>query len=181
MLTRKLEIIAAAGRVKRFHNTPMLTGQTVGEHSFMVASLVMLLTEGQPPEVRVYLLMAALMHDVAEAATGDMPSPAKRAMDVRDAFTEYEAKVFKWAGFGDEHIPLSNKEERIIKIADILEGVMRCRLEIAMGNTLAAGILEKFNSYLGKHAPFSNKETEVIKAVFSYSGEYFDIERITNG
>lgn len=178
MLSRQIELLAAAGRVKRFHNTPTILTQTVGEHTWLVMGLVLMLCEDMDRTRIADILYAAFMHDVPEAATGDIPAPAKRAMgnEGRMDLACYESRVLKWAGMTEPD--LSEEEARTVKIADILEGVIRCRIEVALGNSHAHDIGFKFSQYLESMAPFSERETQVLEAVAAYQGQYFDTKEI---
>ena len=63
-----------AGRVLRYHTWPHIRPQTVAEHSWQVARILMAIT---PPSWWGALLPHAIVHDVGEIVTGDLPYPIK--------------------------------------------------------------------------------------------------------
>lgn len=76
---------------------PRWTGQTrrvwtVAEHSFLVSSLV-------PPQ----LALQALLHDAAEAYTGDIPTPLKRLLGADMATIESRLLGAIWQACGLQH------------------------------------------------------------------------------
>lgn len=120
-------LIAGAG-VRRYHTSPVVGQETVGHHSHAVASLLTLIY----PDSSRELLIAALYHDLGEQQTGDIPSPGKREMGIRDAVNKYEAECNAEAGF---HTPtLFAKEKRRLKFADCVSGALFCLEELAAGN-----------------------------------------------
>jgi 5'-deoxynucleotidase YfbR-like HD superfamily hydrolase len=114
--------------VKRFHTIPTVTENTVGQHSHGVAMLCMILTNGRPS---ANLLMKALTHDLAEQYTGDVPSPAKRALGVRKEFGEIEEKLLDTVGFS---VHVTQHEELVLKLADCADGMLFCARERMYGN-----------------------------------------------
>ena len=73
-MKKTLEFLLAGAEVLRYHTVQTLQRETVGHHSHGVACLVLLLD----PQASARLLRAALLHDLAEQCTGDIPSAAKR-------------------------------------------------------------------------------------------------------
>jgi len=64
------------GQVTRYHANPRLskTNQTIADHSWGVAMILLLLC----PTIPKNLLVAALVHDCGERFAGDLPSSFKR-------------------------------------------------------------------------------------------------------
>lgn len=115
-------------QVKRFHTIPTVSENTVGQHSHGVAMFCMLMA-GQ--EASANLLKAALVHDLAEQYTGDVPSPAKRVLGVRKAFGEVEDALLATV---DYDIELTSVEQVVLKLADCADGMMFCAKERMLGN-----------------------------------------------
>lgn len=114
--------------VKRFHTIPTVTENTVGQHSHGVAMFCMLLEGGRPS---AELLMKALTHDMAEQYTGDVPSPAKRALGIRKEFGIIEERLLATVDFS---IDVTRHEELVLKLADCADGMLFCARERMFGN-----------------------------------------------
>lgn len=117
------------GSVIRYHTCRTIGSQTVAEHSFGVAMLIIWLTEGN---CSVDLMKAALYHDMAEQHTGDMPATIKKAEDVvKELFDRLEGNFDTQY---DLVIDLSFEEKNILKWADTLELLLYCVEEYELGN-----------------------------------------------
>lgn len=138
-----LNFIFRGAKTKRFHTADTLTTQTVGEHSFGVAWLVILLN----PQARKELILAALSHDLAEHIVGDVSSPAKRAYPaLKGAVATAEDTALSLAGLNYEK-GLADCEARVLKYADLLEGMLFCIRERKMGSTVVNEIYKRFRQY----------------------------------
>lgn len=62
-----------AGNVSRWHTWPTSRPQSVAEHSWNVARILLAIW----PEARKELVVQCLLHDVGEIMTGDVPYPIK--------------------------------------------------------------------------------------------------------
>lgn len=145
---RMLALISRAAAVKRYHNE-LIAPQSVGEHSFGVAWFVMLLTQGAPT---VDLLYAAISHDAAEAVVGDVPAPTKRAVPgLKTALDKYEDEITN--AFGLWPVNLDEHDHRILKFADIYEGMLYCCTQRSMGNKNADSIFANFRDYAAQMEP----------------------------
>ena len=135
-----LDFIIAGSEVKRYHTVTTLITETVGHHSHGVAMLAALINPAASRE----LLLAALMHDLAEHQVGDIPSPAKREYGIGDQVSELEDRLMRAAGL---IIPvLRSSDERTLKLADIAQGALFCARELSLGN---ARMRKVFDRYLG--------------------------------
>jgi len=140
-----IDFIYTGGAVRRFHTLPSHKDDTVAQHSFGVAWFCWLLDSRSPSS---NLLMAALAHDLAEQSTGDIPAPAKRALGIKEQFDSYEATIFAANRMPNFDGMLNDAERRTLKIADCMDGAMRCIYEIKMGNTFMRKPLQRFISYI---------------------------------
>lgn len=137
----QLDFIINGSETKRYHTVRTISEETVGHHSHGVALFCTLLS----PNPSASLLKAALLHDLAEHVTGDIPSPAKRAYGISEQVSHREDLLMREAGLG---IPtLTGEEERILKLADIFQGAIFCIRECEMGNLRMREILERYLSY----------------------------------
>lgn len=139
-------MIQKGGRVTRFHTLPTLKPETVAEHSYLVAWLCTLLSPGQQPAAHV--LLAALAHDLPEYDLGDMPSPTKIRLGVREQFRAEEAKLFAAAGLPDYEAMLTDAEAELLKFCDNMAGYLKCMYELSMGNTLLADTAKRYADYM---------------------------------
>lgn len=91
--------------------------------------------------------VAALYHDSSEVLTGDLPSPIKyHNKKIRDAYkeVEYAAEREMLSTLPDElqddyrgfllHENLSEQTMRLIKAADLISSLIKCKAEINAGN-----------------------------------------------
>ena len=138
----------AGNNVKRYHTVNMLVQETVGHHSANVAILCVILSKNRPS---VNLLMAALLHDMAEQFTGDVPATAKWSSEaLSKALTKLELEVW------DCLMPrpgLTEMERRILKQADMLDLCFKTLEEYQLGNKGALLILRRGLSYLSSNSP----------------------------
>lgn len=129
LITQQVRTLFDGGAVQRFHTMPTLTDNTVAQHSHGVAVFCYLID----PACSKDLLLAALMHDLAEQYTGDVPSPSKRVLGIREAFGKVEQELLGTVGFDIEH-RLSEHDEIVLKLADCADGMMFCVRERTLGN-----------------------------------------------
>ena len=143
--TDTLEFIQRGRETKRYHTHPMLDNQRIDAHSFGVAMFTWALVPVASPERRSRLLMAALVHDLAEHHTGDIPAPTKRKLGLREQFGGYEDALLQ------EHamfVDLDAADARVLKLADNADGALHCIRDYMMGNKYAAEPYHNFFRYL---------------------------------
>ena len=115
--TENLEAILRSGQVARYHAQPEIPAQSMAEHQWGVAILVIKMYSNPSKN----LLMAAVTHDCAEAVTGDIPSPVKREHpEMKAVLDDVENRVNKEWGINYD---LNEIDKRRLKICDILEGL----------------------------------------------------------
>lgn len=135
-------VIRAGGNVKRFHTVQIIGEQTVAAHSFNVAMLCKTIK----PDCSADLILAALLHDVPECETGDIPATAKWANpDLEKELRRVERSFERLHGF---NIELTREEEEVLKIADMIELVYFCVEQRRLGNTSIYPILDRGVRYL---------------------------------
>ena len=129
--------------VKRFHTTHRNQEETVGHHSANVAAILLRLD----PECSRDLIVAALMHDVAECYTGDVPAPFK--------WDNCEAKTALEDGEGDynrkHEIPdpeLAPMDWQLLKLADMMDLVLSSVEEMGRGNVYAKQLIQNGQDYI---------------------------------
>ena len=112
--------ISRTQHVKRWHIVDMIKDQSVAEHSYMVAMIVAEITHlaGYDDPIQSKAVALALIHDVTEGITGDVPSPVKGWVS---GYSELENKLDPLgARLRNEAQELVH---RIVKMADLIEAI----------------------------------------------------------
>jgi len=136
-----IEFMQLGSEVVRYHAMTTLVKETVGHHSHGVAALCYILD----PEVSRDVLLAALLHDLSEHLTGDIPSPAKRIYGIGEHVTSLELSMLAAAGLTMPK--LTPAELRVVKLADLAQGALFCVREFSLGNTNILKVLDRYLSY----------------------------------
>lgn len=130
MTYRSIELARRAGRVTRYHGQYLMRPENVAEHTFGVLNILAIMTDGQ---ISSNLLLNALYHDGGEYISGDMFSPVKKQVPgLREVCNAME-KQGTDATIGK--LPeLTEWEHKLLKVADNLDGLIKCTEEYRMGN-----------------------------------------------
>ena len=137
-----LRTVRKAGHIQRSHTEITLIPDPVSKHSHGVATILLYLyDELDMPSAQV--LIAALLHDISELVTGDIPAVTKwNFPDIKDAAHEASEK------FEQEFhllVELTDFEQWILKWADMLEFYMHCEDELQAGNKHMSTPYENIN------------------------------------
>ncbi len=135
------ERIRAGGAVRRYHTRTTIGHQSVAEHSWGVAAIILEICEN--PSRR--LIEAAIYHDVAEYDTGDVPAQVKRVAAIRGPMLAFEADVEHDLGIDVE---LTEDEGAILKFADTMELLFYVLDQRRLGNTTLDDIWKRGWTYL---------------------------------
>ncbi len=142
----RIHLAREAGSVKRYHTARVIQSETVAEHSFNVANLILLLTGGTCSQ---QLIVAALTHDMGEYHTGDIPAPTKRVMP-KDV--QHKIEKMEYVAVERIHptlcIELTTDEQQLLTLCDRLDGLLKCIDEVRMGNTHVIPIGKQYCHYL---------------------------------
>ena len=131
--------------VRRFHTSPRIQTETNGHHSANVAAIILRID----PECRRELLIAALIHDVAEVYTGDVPAPFKwENPNAKQSLADGEYAYFYKHGIPNPDELLTPEEEQLLKFADMLDLVLSSLEELGRGNRYARQLIENGQRYL---------------------------------
>jgi len=155
----QLEFIFNGAAVLRYHTTPPIRPQTDGAHSFGVAWLVWMLTEGTCSRE---LILAALAHDLAEHQTGDLSAMAKRFGDIGTQLDQLEKAHLATVGLD---FSLSPEEQNVLQLADKIEGMMFCISERRLGNQDAELWFNRYASYPAQ-LPAAGVAKELLVIIF---------------
>lgn len=158
-----------SGKVVRYHAVPTVKPQTISQHSWSVAILVMYITE---MTCHANLLMEALLHDTGEYETGDIPYTLKRDHpDLKKQLHLIELEARHRITISGA-IALTADEEAILKVADTLDGFIWC----ALHEDKYGKVEDRWHqAYLNARAKFadllSDRQWEIADAVFvNYGG-----------
>jgi len=149
---------ALAGQVRRYHTWPTLRTQTVGEHSWRVATIYLELFS---PDSRV--LEYILWHDAGELTTGDLPYPVKDLVaGLRRSLESAEA-----IGRSNLGVTLPNlmvEQHKRVKLCDCLEMFEFGVQETAMGNRFGEPVAKAMrDTALGVAATLGNTTLDSVR------------------
>lgn len=134
-----IDLLRQAGGVTRYHTERNLRLQSVAEHSWNVALLVLKFN----PDARKELVVEALLHDTPEVFTGDVPAPAKWASTkLNAALRPLEIEARKQQGTWPP-ARLTKDERTLLKFCDGAELLLWCLEEARMGNRYTYPITKK--------------------------------------
>lgn len=159
-----------AGDVKRYHTWPVLQPQSVAEHSWNVARIVVAIW----PFASQQLLQEALFHDVGEIRSGDAPFPVKAENpDLKATMDRIEdaarLDMLAWGVPRRSRNILKPMEHVVLKVADMLEMMEKGMQECLMGNQFAKLIVLRTREWL--EIKISEMEhCELRSNIISYMG-----------
>ena len=96
--------------VNRWHIVETSRPQSVAEHSFNVAMIAMELAYLIPSLSKPDVMAAALMHDIDEVVTGDIPTPTKERLGTVSTHQKF-----------DPYQDSDHNIGAIVKLADLIE------------------------------------------------------------
>jgi 5'-deoxynucleotidase YfbR-like HD superfamily hydrolase len=156
-LKKIIALFAAGGATKRFHTQETTRENTVGHHSYGVAWFCYVLTKGKPSAA---MLMHALAHDVTECVVGDVPAPTKKLRGIGEQMAVLEEHVLRWGGVV---LPELNPcEERLVKLADYLDGLLFTIMELRRGNAALAGCHANYLAYISEFVEYGDEHEQLV-------------------
>ena len=169
--------IRLAGQVMRYHTWPHLRQQSVGEHSWQVARILLSIAPGH-----IGLLKHAILHDIGEIGVGDVPYPVKTQNDLLgNLFNDIEEGVIeelcgRWNIHSGHH--LTDQERWVFKLAEFIEMWEWGLEEVIRGNKFAQLVAERCRE---KISDMMKPENVADESVFICAGEYiFEREELWN-
>lgn len=127
-----------AGRVARYHTWPHIRVQSVGEHSWQIARILLSIA---PDNQR--LLQHAIVHDMGELAVGDIPYPVKRnnpdLATVMNRLEDDAVISLETTAKTRFRVELTSDEKWVFKLCEYIEMFEHGREEQLLGN----GFMEK--------------------------------------
>lgn len=124
-----------ASVVGRWSTTPAISRQSIADHSFYVA----LYTDHMcdmlrlPDGIRYDALHWALIHDMPETVTSDIPGPVKRTITNVMNLNSVEGTIFQELEYPNS-APLFDQSRKIVKAANLIDEVFYLHSEQLLGN-----------------------------------------------
>lgn len=171
LLRNRLSFMRQGGETLRYHTWRKLTEDRVSQHTFNLLCLLTLLMVGMEPDRQLALMKAGLVHDTAEHLSGDMMSPAKRAMGIREIMHDYEMAALDEVHLNFE-VNLRTSEVRLLKLADYFDGCLHCIEEASLGNRRIHVAYDNFRTYLDELKPSGPVELEILAYIEELWAKY---------
>lgn len=150
-----------SGHVQRYHCATIDQKQANSSHQWEVA---VILTQIYPA-ASAELLLFALTHDVAEAVTGDMPSPIKKEVpELKRLMDELEEDYRSELGLQAEG-HFSEEELLAVKYADILSGIYFTTHRINCGDRGAVPIRDNWMKYYGSLPHLNTRPDTILEKI----------------
>jgi 5'-deoxynucleotidase YfbR-like HD superfamily hydrolase len=133
------EDIYRLAQVKRYSNVPKIHEESVAEHGFFVAAIVMKLHEEYEFNLGL-ALQIAISHDMTEMELNDCPHIIKRKYpEIAAAYEKCEKDVEnilpKQIGFASQRFRLQKcVESKIVALADVIQCSQYSAVELKLGN-----------------------------------------------
>ena len=159
-----------SGEAVRWHTWPMMRRESIAEHSWQVARVLLAIWPMCPRE----LLVHAIVHDLGETGPGDAPYPSKLnspllASEHRRLEREtHESMVLPWSLPAPQE--LHPVWHNVFKLAEFMEMWEKSLQEMFMGNRLAQLPLERCTEGMRKHTSIllDLEETEICQRAMRY-------------
>lgn len=160
-------LAAIMNNITRYSTTPSLIKESVSDHSYLIALMVIDFSYQYKDLFshvsREQLLMRAILHDLCESVTGDIPSPAKRAVpSCERMFDEIETKISSAISEGrpDDFAYMLKKsinfsdntdvEQTLFKSLDLLCVLIKTYNELNLGNKYYTRVANEMHEVLTK-------------------------------
>lgn len=124
--------------IVRYNNKPKLTEESVAEHSFFVAMIGLKACDelNVDNQVRLEVLLKALLHDMPEMEINDITHDVKCRLHLEEFLAKYEDEYYQ-ANFPDYAELMKRHDtlaDRIVDYADAMSVKQFCLHEMSLGN-----------------------------------------------
>ncbi len=160
---RLVDLLIAAARLKNLPRTGWLmrgvdTAESIAAHSYGTAlTTLVLLDLVDEPLDRARTLAMAVLHDLPETITGDIPTPAMRHFGT-DAKPAAETKILdelvaetpvagSWGALWREYAAGETPESRLVRDADKLDMFLQSVIYLRAGHGEVAGFWDRVDAY----------------------------------
>lgn len=124
-----------ASRVKRWPTVETIRQNSIAEHMFYVAHYAMdICWIIQRPELIGSCLSMAMIHDLEETITGDIPGPVPSNVDYDWLSSQYRKRFGEHMWIEDPYGKGYSDSYLIVKAADVIDQLMEAAVEISLGN-----------------------------------------------
>lgn len=159
-----------SGEAVRWHTWPMLRRESIAEHSWQVARVLLAIWPLCPRE----LLIHCIVHDLGETGPGDAPYPSKLNSPVlakehaRLERETHESMVLPWSLPAPQSLPTN--WHAAFKLAEFIEMWEKSLEEMFMGNRLAQLTLERCEEGIAKFRRKLHElgESEIVQSADRY-------------
>lgn len=147
VVAERVMLLRDAGAVTRSHTCRTLHHRNVAEHSHGVATLIVVLLQFADAVPSSNLLCAALVHDLSEIATGDIPAPVKREHpDLKRLLNRISTT---WEEDNDLRFALTEHEQELLLWCDRMDFALYALEEVTHGNRFFVEYLTRILDWLG--------------------------------
>lgn len=170
-------MIREAFNVQRYHTVhPKILNQTVGHHTANVISTLFFLYNDRPP---IEVIWNALVHDVPEIVTGDIPAPAKWAFPALEKGLDTAEQIVRNDNVLQGYV-LSEMDIGLLKFADMFDLCCHAMDEMMAGNMTFDVILGRGIMYLRRlmDGPLRGHQGCESLMEFLKSNPYIDVQEI---
>ena len=181
-MDKNLERISKLYRLRnyiRYNNRNRITNEDVLQHTAVVSLYALLFSEKFKCD-REKLLKIALVHDLGELFTGEIPRNVKiSSTKIADLFAQLEITSLNqfiptYGNYVKEYEKQSTIEAKIVKLADIASAIVYCNHEAKLGNCLMKELFKKtVKRYIDASAKLGIKVTEA-EILEIFAKEYKD-------
>ena len=118
MMNLRIQDVMRCKNVARWHIVDCIKGQSLAEHNFNVAMIgaAIAIKKGVDPKP---VMVAALLHDLSEVLTGDLPPTTKKVFGYRDPTVSV---------LGHLVVDLDPQVQHILKLADLVDAIAHLEL-----------------------------------------------------
>lgn len=180
-----IKYVFKMSNVLRFAGNNLDADYTIGEHSYRVACLAMAICDEynktakrKKDKINVEeTLRKALLHDMEETETGDLPSPIKKIGNLKEELRKagklLMKNILKGSPLEDYYLKMweedkDNESGEVIKVADKLEGLLASYYEFKRGNHFLK------SSLLSHLDWFKSEEGKILMKKYTYGKKVYD-------